>query len=550
MSKMKFLVGGILFILVQGCMEQPIPVEAGASSSTTTIPEIDTLPSIEVGIGIDKVEKVQHYSSPLNANYYYGQLLIEPNIASNVFSKTASKTFLDYISELFHDHKKSFALSVTPMVDGLQLPDIVLIAYTYDSQSKSWKTLFNENRRTGRILLKPTTELNFRFNFVSMEQRNFDKIINLTSFFKSGAWLLTPAVRPIFSTVTQELNHLMSHSVTSSVSQTLVPVDDAIKSLSYKVKFKNGQPLANVKFSLLLSDSVLHGNFAENHLNEIPKINKLNNPLKEIPLTPKSTKTLYDDLREHVSLRKFAQIEDSKMFRDECHNILNIIQHYGLNPFDKLNAFAQILDRTDFSLRPKLYTSGCLQSYEFKLLEEMGIPMVPPPAPKPVHVHIDDDVLNKISGYLKSPIANVGHRSDLTKLFANTLFLSVPNNDLLGFDDLAMDEYPTPVTGKQIMERFSKVGVAKVGAYQYRNLGKHHITLFFRALSSATIYKMRLSRQHPYGYISSVTITPAVDDDLRSSKKRALERTASTDVEGYKNDIMHQKNGEKIALNN
>jgi len=62
--------------------------------------------------------------------------------------------------------------------------------------------------------------------------------------------------------------------------------------------------LATVKFSVLLSSSVMSGNSVDSNINYIPKADKFMNPLNAIKTDITSNFTLYDDLNRVVALNR------------------------------------------------------------------------------------------------------------------------------------------------------------------------------------------------------------------------------------------------------
>jgi hypothetical protein len=213
-----------------------------------------------------------------------------------------------------------------------------------------------------------------------------------------------------------------------------------------------------------------------------------------------------------------------------CRTVLNQLETYGLNQFDRLNAFSQILESTDFTRNPQLYTSGCLLTHEFKRLKEMGIPLNAVERPTYNNVVIDSKVLDMIAGYMKSPLANRGHKSQLLSIFSpNIISLLAQNNDLNGFDDLSAEEYPTPTTALNILERFKKVGVARACCYRFPS--NYHSSFLFRALNSDTIYRLTLSRQVINGRISSLKIEPWSEDRISLYNMKRLRAVVKNSVE-------------------
>jgi hypothetical protein len=528
MSKVKVIILGLGLLFFSGCNPEPPPPKPVDDLGVVSKP---------VGIGISKSRNIQKFKEHPLGYYYYGQLLIEPELSMNAVKGVASKELLAHVAELFHSHRTNFGLSVTPIVDGITLPDVILFTYSYDSSTQSWTSTLNENPRTGMVLLTPSTELKFKFKYISIDDRDFSKITDITSLFNGGSWILSKASKPMIDMISGRIGDILSNSVSTTVTNSFVPVTDGIKSVSYQVKTKDAKVLATVKFSILLSSSVVSGNSVDADINRIPKADKFMNPLNAIKTDITSNFTLYDDLNRVVALNRFNQIDNPRDFRKMCRTVLNQLERYGLNQFDRLNAFSQILEGTDFTRNPQLYTSGCLLNYEFQRLKEMGIPLNPVEIPSYKKVTITSKTLDLFAGYMKSPIGNKGHKSQLLSIFTpNVVSVSASNTDLNGFQDIRFEEYPTLTTAKNILERFAEVGVARACCYRFPST--YHSSFLFRALNGKTIYRLTFSRQKKNAPINSITIEPWADNKISPNNLKKLREVAENIVERSEKDFL------------
>jgi hypothetical protein len=525
-------IGLTFFLLVVSACVDPKPKKIPVKPK-----EPVEMVSKPVGIGISKLNKVQRFKEHPLGYYYYGQLLVEPELSMSAVKGIESKELLAHVAELFHDHRQNFGLSVTPIINGITLPDMILFTYAYDSATQRWKTTLNENPRTGMVLLTPSTELKFKFKYISINERDFSKITDITSLFNGGAWILSKASKPMIDMIGGRVGDILSNSVSTTVTNSFVPVTDGVKSVSYSVQTRDGKRLATVKFSLLLSSSVVSGNGVEEGINRVPKADKFMNPLNAIKTDISSNFTLYDELNRVVALNRFSQIENPKSFRNMCRTVLNQLESYGLNQFDRLNAFSQILDTTDFTRNPQLYTSGCLLNHEFQRLKEMGIPLNAVERPTYNNVVIDSKVLDMVAGYMKSPLANRGHRNQLLSILSpNIISLLAQNTDLDGFHDLTSEEYPTATTALNILERFKEVGVARACCYRFPS--NYHSSFLFRALNGESIYRLTLSRQVMNGRINSIKIEPWAEDRISPYNLKRLKTVAKNSVEHSEKDFL------------
>ena len=167
----------------------------------------------------------------------------------------------------------------------------------------------------------------------------------------------------------------------------------------------------------------------------------------------------------------------------------------------------------------------------------MGIPLELEVVPTPAHVIIDDKTLDMLAGYMKSPKANIGHKSQLLTIFSPTIVsLEAQNTDLNGFEMLSQEEYPTDVTAQNILERFEEIGMARACCYRFPK--KRHSSFLFRALNSESIYRLKLSRQTAHGHISSLTIQPWGEDRITPYNLKRLRAVAESKIERSEKDVL------------
>ena len=536
MFKMKYvLLSGLLLLLQSGCADPKPP----------TPPLSRQISVSHVGIGLSK-GVTEYYPTSPQGLYYYGQVLIEPKLTMHALSGPEAQTFFSHVARIFQEQRKNFGLSVTPIIDGHRLPDIVLFTYAYDSASQQWITTFNEEPRTAMTLLRAETELSFELKYTSIDRKTFNLVKEITKNIYGGNILLSATALPVIDLIGDKVSSMLSHSVNSATTLYFSPVADAKKSVEYSVKTKDGKELAEVKFSLVLRDSVVTGAVVESELNTIPKVSSLTNPLNMIKTHINDTITLSDKLQREESVATFFQIKEPIPFRNKCIDIQNRLETYGLNIFDRYSAFAQILERTNFLTNRQLYHSGCLSTRKLTVMQEMGISMPPPPDPKPIRVTLNDEVLQNFGRYMLNPIANVGFKNDLVKLFSDTVL--VQGNDLIAFDDLYTEDDEVAMTPEAFMKRLGEIGVARYGSYSRQV--KDYRYFLFRPLSGDTIYRIKLKRERSWGRIRTVVIEPWADEEIASVTQRKLRKPADSSVLGYENDALNKTNQVELVLNN
>jgi len=530
---MKYLLlSALLFLLQSGCTDPKPP--------TPTPPLTNN-----VGIGLSK-GVIKHYPTSPQGLYYYGQVLIEPKLTIHALSGPEAQTFFSHVAKIFKEKRENFGLSVTPIIDGHRLPDIVLFTYAYDSVTQQWTTTFNEEPRTAMTLLRAESELSFELKYTSIDKETFNLVKGITKSIYGGNILLSATSLPIIDLIGDKVSGILNHSINSSTTLYFSPVADAKKSVEYSVQTKDGKKLAEVKFSLVLRDSVVTGAVVESELNSIPKVSSLTNPLNMIRTHINDTLTLSDKLQREESVATFFQIKEPIAFRNKCIDIQDRLETYGLNIFDRYSAFAQILERTNFLTNRQLYQSGCLSTRKLNVMHEMGISMPPPPDPKPLHIMINDKTLQNFGRYMLNPLANIGFKSDLLKLFSDTVL--VQKNDLIAFDDLYTEDDEMAMTPKAFMKRLGEIGVARYGSYSRQV--KDYRYFLFRPLNSITIYRIKLKRERTWGRIRTIIIEPWADEEIATVTQRKLRKPADSSVLGYENDVLKKGNQVELALNN
>ena len=535
MFKVKYvLLSGLLLLLQNGCTDPKPP----------TPPPSDQVNTNSVGIGLTK-GKIEKYATAPKGSYYYGQVLIEPKLTMNALSGPEAQTFFSHVARVFQEKRKAFGLSVTPIIDGHKLPPIVLFTYSYDSESQQWITTFNEEPRTAMTLVKANTEFSFELSYTSIDKNTFNLIKDIAKSVYGGNILLTATSLPIIDLIGDKVSGMMSHSVSSSTTLYFVPSASRKKSVEYIVKTRDGKKLAEVKFSMLLRDSVVSGTVVDSNINSMLKISSYINPLTQVYTHVNDTLTLNDKLNREESISSLSQIKDTVFFKDRCIDIQNRLETYGLNILDSYSAFSKILERTDFLTSRKLYYSGCLSTRKLAEMNEMGILMPPPPDPKPVHVGIEDEVLKNFGRYMLNPIANVGFKSDLLKIFSDNVL--VQGSDLSPFSDLYTEDDEVAMTPDEFMKRIGEVGVARYGGYSRQV--KDYRYFLFRPLNGDTIYRIKLKRERSWGRIRTVVIEPWSDENISPRKQRELRTAAESTVLGYENDVLNKKNQVELALN-
>lgn len=339
--------------------------------NTKDSPEIPSPEDNKSGVGVEVGGKTYNETT-IEGSYYYGQIVMKSQLTAEAFKGPETQTFLNHISNLFGEEKRNFGLYVTPTLDGKRQPDIILFSYSYDIITKSWITYLNEEPRTSMVLLKPSTILSLELKFTSVDGKTFKKAKDMSNNI-IAAPLFLGITSPYIQLLTSSISEMLSSNVSSTINISFEPTSDTKKSVEYIIKTKENKELAKVEFSLLLRESIVSGRVVTSNLNSIPKVNKYSNPLLFAYTDYQSTFTLSDLLEKEESIKILSLNTNAAQFRIKCESIINKLETYGLNVFDRYNSFFQILNNTNFNKDINLYNSGCLSQNRFDLLKEMGI---------------------------------------------------------------------------------------------------------------------------------------------------------------------------------
>lgn len=537
------LFSSLVLILQTGCVGSFGGTEKEPISENNTVTETEpTVEKIKVGIGVER-GVITSYPSEIQGLYYYGQVLISPQLTSESLKGPEAQTFLDHVSSLLGSQKKNFGLSAKPIIDGQVQPDIVLFNYSYDSDTKSWVTYLNEESRTRMVLLKSTTTLSFELKYTSVDGKTFNKIKELSKKINSVPVLISGTSIPYLDVLADSISNLLSSSISSTTVLSFNPVGNEKKSVEYIIKSGEHKELAKVNFSLILRDSVVSGKVVSSKLNDIPTVSSFTNPLNFVYTNFDSKFTLNDQLKKDESIQTISQIDNPTQFRTKCQNIINRLETYGLNIFDRYNSLFQILENTDYLKQEKLFNSGCLPASKLRLLKYMGITLSAPSSPRQ-NITISDINLENFGRYMLNPIANIGYKSDLLKLFSETLIIQ--RNELMDLKTLSLEEDELHMTPNEFMEMIGKVGVARFGLFNSQR--KEYASFFFRPLKKSIIYRIKLNRERSGGKIRTVLIEPWNDDEISLRKQRELRASADSAVLGYEKDIMRLSSKSTVLL--
>jgi len=508
-----------------------------------------------LGIGVNELVNEREYFNPVPIpNYYYGQLLIDTIITSAAVEGPDARSLMNYVISIFGSEKNQFGLSVTPNLNGIDLPEFVVFSYIYDSDKNSWKSDLTRKYRSPAIPLNDFSKLNFKFKYISSNDKSVKVVEAISDIVSSyggispGSWVISkfssPKVKEAAAAVDSIISKVLSNSIETSVNNSIEPVSDGSRRVVYSIETTKNQKLARIEFSARLFTSLVSGRVLQNHSvpsnyqDAIPKVDPFTNPLNRIKTSGGSDTTIGEELAKTGLLRELTNTNDPDTFRNKCRETLDFLAgEHGLNVFDKLNSFRNALALTKFVKDESLYNSGCLTSQEFDLLEKMGVPIkYEKPA---MSTQLNDESLLKLAGYFKSPIANHGFERDVLNLFTETVRVASGIENFPAFpDEVALIER------QNLLNRFKLLNAATVccwGGPVYKGSGEplpNAKPLFFRTLVSKDLYTIELYQSGVNKPVDFILLRPLRKNEVSEWKMGLLMQPAKPTVEGYQSDIL------------
>lgn len=351
--------------------------------------------------GIYPVKDSRKKYNPIpEPNKYYGQLNVYTDVYNYENTPEEDNFFSTYAKNIAGKRVEQFGVAVTPTLDGVKLPPVILVSYYLDKSSNSWRMSVNERYSSPTILIRLDTKIQFEVSYFAVNATNvsiMQKVTDLVAGYSNlnyGAWVISsisePQVKAAATQVDDSISNVMSQSITYTTLSGFQPASDGEREVVYQViasgKNKNlERPLASVKVYTVLSPSLV-GRPDETEKSGAPKMDYHVNPLVNIKQSGEREVSLWHVVSEEATLVQFQNaatvsgaVTDFQVSRfvQACNSMRGLLQgKYSLSYYDALSAMSYILKGTQYSGSKELFDSGCLSDKDKKTLAEMGIPLV------------------------------------------------------------------------------------------------------------------------------------------------------------------------------
>lgn len=554
-----FICSILVLLMLFGCNSTDSVSDNTKTSETVSNGSTDTQEVEQqeiLGIGLTEVLSDREFYDPIPfPNYYYGQLLIDTSIFKKAIEGPNAKKLMNYIYQIFGSERKQFGISVVPKLNGVVLPEFVVFSYIYDSESNKWSTDLTRKYRSPIVPLNDLSSLNFKLKFVASNEKDVSIVNSLSSIATTvggvspGTWVISETsknkVKEAVSAVDDLISSVLSNSIEANVNNQLEPVSDGSKALVYNISTTDNEKLAEVKFSTRLLSSLVSGRIVSedsmpsDFQSAIPTVDPFTNPLNRIKISGNNETTLNDQLKSDGILRNLVNANDVNTFKQHCRDLLDqLSSQHGLNIFDSLNAMRNALTLTRFVKDSGLYNSGCITSSEFLMLEKMGVPLN---YEKPVMTtRLNNEILKKLAGYFKSPIANVGFENDILNLFDESLVkvASGAAANLPFTDEISM------LDRQNLLGKFKFMKAATTccwGGNVIKSDGTPNELakkIYFRTLMSQALYSIELYQEGENQPVDFVRIKEVKESDIPINWHKILLQPAQQNVEGFQYDVV------------
>lgn len=473
-------------------------------------------------------------------SYYYGQFLVETKLYKNAVRGPNSQEFQDYLFKIFGTKQKQFGVSLAPIIDGIKLPNVILFSYEYDSRNNSWRSDYTPEYISPLIKLNSNTVFTYALqhhtsnNVQSSLVQKVNTIINDYSAIVPGAWTISAASRPIIEEVSQTADGLigsfLSQSTKADLKSNLQPAFNGRKSQTVRISDDQGNPLADIRISIRLTNSLLNPQLEEissDFMAAIPKMNHYIDPLNVIKISGQESRTVREDL--NGAIQNLVTLTDPEAFGNSCQEMLNntLQNRYGLTRFDALNVMRYLLvNSTKFSKSKSLYNSGCLSDEDLELLNLMNVPI----KLNEEFLPYDPELYPEIGKLMQSPQdrSNVNH---IKRFFSDDIFIVTEDNESRG---LIEGYFPGNAYSKEdIITLFSEMNVARFCCIRRPSIEGESLKtgqqMFFRRAKEQTLYSMEFYRGTRNPLIKQIILKVIHDNEISQNERDTLLRSMRED---------------------
>lgn len=510
----------------------------------------------KLGLNVEELElssEIKNFSTPPRKNYYYGQLYITVHLYDEAVLGARSRNFSDYIFTTYGKETKQFSVAISPQLNGVNLPEVPLFSYKYESEKGEWSSSIRPRYSSPIFPLGDDSRIGFNFKFISSDSFNLNinklvsDAVSLAGVLNPGVWVISAASQKVVGDATEGVSKTISNAITikqeANIADQMEPVIDGVKQRIYIIKDNDNKDIAKITFSTRLFTSLVSGDLVKDDSAPadfkaaVPTLNPYINPLNKIKITGGNSKTLNSELTGKSELT-LEGVSDPVVFKIKCRKIIDELQgQYGLTVFDSLNSMRHLLMSTEFTRDKILFESNCLNLSEKKLLEEMKVPITYEGRSTSVTL-INDESLRKLSAYMKSPEGSSGYAADVLNIFvpdSYILVVSIPGK----FSSLP--DGTAYYYRQDLLRELGKIGVAK--SWWQRPSAENEISssgtvMYFRPLDKKEIFALELNQYDKIGPVNNIIVRAVSDDEISMSLKNRLMEPAIPLIPGASTDVV------------
>ena len=480
------------------------------------------------------ISKEERFTPKPIPSYYYGQFFIETKLHPNAIQSSKTLKFKNYLFKIFGNEQKQFGLSITPIINGIKLPNVVLFSYAYNSQHNHWQSDYIPEYISPLIKLDSNTIFSYRLkqhtsNYIqSSLVRKVNNIINDYSAIVPGTWAISAASQPIIKDVSEVadrlIGSLLTQSQQSDLSSVLQPAFTGRKAQTILVTDYEGNPLADIRISIRLTNSLINPQAKEvssDFMVAIPQMTPFIDPLNTIRVNGKENRTIRQALNGEIN--HLASLNNPDQFSSMCHQLLNdrLQGEFGLTRFDALNSMRFLLRSTKFSKSRALYESGCLNSEDFELLKRMGVPI----KLNEGYLQFDPELYLDIGKLMQSP-QNRSRIKHIKRFFSDDISVSTDTSS----KHLINGYYPGYAYSKEdIIDLFSGMKVARFCCIRRPVIDgkslKNGQQMFFRRTKEKTLYSIEFYRGERKPLINHIIIKTVNENEISQNERETLLRS-------------------------
>ncbi len=531
MHNIKTLMVPLFLSTLIGCMSNGTS-ENEESAQTNKDPNKETE---YVGINIEKAvqNSTVEYTPPTGT--YYGKLKVKPKVSKTLIQGPQAQQLKDYFFNLFGSEKNEFVITLNAHINEVALPPAILVVYKYDSDQRTWFSNLSEVYTSPIFNVSSHGEVNYTLNIQSSRDRNIDlvstavKANDAMKVISSGTWVINKLAEPVVTMgalkIDKELGKLLTSNTESELNSKLFPLSRTGSAFnSYKIKSNNLETLADITVeieyynSLIVGEAISHKTIAQALKPILPKTTTNPRALSNITVKQygENDRSLLVDINKSkpLLLDRIRTTTSSTEMNSLCSQLNSELKsQYDLNNNDINFVIYDLLSSSNYvASHNSLNVSQCLTSAELTKLRDMGLYL------EFGHVDIDIDFLDTLAGYLRTPISNQGHKTDLENYFEESVYFESDVDYLQGVSNRRL-------TRTNLMEQLGKIGANRVGNYIYGDR-RETVSIYYNHHNELSkFYKLTLNHSgSSSNRIGVVKIEYAQDGEISTRAKSQLEK--------------------------